>query len=81
VQIANLTQEGMIRLPWEITKTFRQGGDFIVATYGDTIILNPVKIPDVTKIAERLPDLKGEMSLEEISDEIHQYRQEKRRKK
>jgi len=81
MQVANLTQEGMLKLPREITKTFRQGGDFIVTAYGETIILNPIRIPEVTEIAERFPDSKEEMSLEEISDEIHQYRQEKRQKK
>ncbi|MDI6793134.1 MAG: hypothetical protein QME81_09745 [bacterium] len=39
-----------------------------------------IKLPNVTKIAERVPDPEGEMSLEEISHEIHRYREEKRKK-
>lgn len=69
--------DGKIVLPVEM-KTWLQPSDQVVAFIeGDTLIIKRLRPARLSQIAQRAPD-DPEMSLEEIAEEVHRYRKDKR---
>ena len=79
MKIATLSKDGKLVLPEEIAKKFTESDKFVVIEEGGMVILNPIRMPDVSEIAKRVKDTEP-MSLEEISEEVHRYRKDKRGK-
>jgi hypothetical protein len=79
MKIATLSKDGKLALPKEIAKKFTEADKFVVIEEGGMVILNPIRMPDVSGIAKRVKDTEP-MSLEEISEEVHRYRKDKRGK-
>ncbi len=77
MKIATLSKDGKLVLPEEIAKKFTEADKFVVIEEGGMVILNPIRIPDVSEVAKRVKDTEP-MSLEEISEEVHRYRRDKR---
>ena len=79
MKIATLSKDGKLVLPKEIAKKFTEADKFVVIEEGGMVILNPIRMPDVSEIAKSVKDTEP-MSLEEISEEVHRYRKDKRGK-
>jgi bifunctional DNA-binding transcriptional regulator/antitoxin component of YhaV-PrlF toxin-antitoxin module len=79
MKIAVLTKEGNILLPQETIAKLKGKNSFIVIEDEESILLKPIKKVDILSLPEKVND-KNAMSLEEISDEVHRYRSEKKRK-
>lgn len=77
MKIASLSKDDKLVLPEEIANKFTEADKFVVIEEGGMVILNPIRIPDVSEVAKRVKDTEP-MSLEEISEEVHRYRKDKR---
>ncbi len=77
MNIALVTDDRSILLPREIAEKLIPSQRFIIIENGEGFILTPVKIPEADEIAKRVKT-DSPLSLEEISEEVHKYRKEKR---
>ena len=77
MKLAKMTEDGKILLPEEVAKKLKPFQRFVVIEDGEEVILNPIRIPDANEIAKRAKS-SAPLTLEEISEEVHQYRKEKR---
>ena len=74
-EIAELTEERTLKLPPEIAKRFRPADRFVVWAEGEMLCLKRITRRSVTDIVEQAPE--GEpMSLDEISELVHEVRQQ-----
>jgi len=70
-------EDGKIVLP-EDFRDWASSGEQLVAIFeNDTIIIKRIRKPPLTEIAQQSPE-EPEMPLQEIADEVHKYREEKR---
>ena len=85
-EITIVSEKGQVVIPKAIRERMKIAKmKLLVYCYGDTLILKKLEIPDVEKKLEALYrriDRKiakyGELSEEEINEEIQRYRREKR---
>jgi len=77
MRFATMTEDGKILLPEELVGKLKSSQRFAVVEDGERIILNPIRIPHADEIAKRVKGL-SPPTLAEISEEVHQYRKEKR---
>ncbi|OIO33672.1 MAG: hypothetical protein AUJ18_03125 [Candidatus Hydrogenedentes bacterium CG1_02_42_14] len=77
MKLATMTKDGEILLPREVAERLKLLQRFAVIEDGERIILNPIRIPDADEIAKRVKS-SSPLTLEEISEEVHLYRKEKR---
>jgi hypothetical protein len=74
-EIAELTEERTLKLPPEIAERFRPADRFVVWAEGEMLCLKRITRRPVTEIVEQAPE--GEpMSLDEISELVHEVRQQ-----
>jgi len=74
-EIAELTEERTLKLPPEIAERFRPADRFVVWAEGEMLCLKRITRRPVTDIVEQAPE--GEpMSLDEISELVHEVRQQ-----
>ncbi len=68
---------GMLELPTEALEWVRPDDELMVFIEGDMLILKRVHPPRLSELAGRAPG-DVEMPLQEVVDEVHRYRREKR---
>jgi len=78
VRFIELTVDNTLKLPDEIARFFNPPEKFVVIADSDGLVLKRVAKPTLSELAEQVPD-SNPPSLEEIADEVHKYRQEKRK--
>ena len=71
--------DGSIKLPQEVLQLFPRASELGVWTHGDVIVLKRLHPIPPSQIAERVPE--EEMSLDEITTEVHRVRKEKRKQR
>ncbi|RMF31064.1 MAG: hypothetical protein D6759_10705 [Chloroflexi bacterium] len=77
VEIAEMTSQRTLELPEAIASRFRPADRFVVWVEGDTLYLKRITPPPVTEIVAQAPE--GEpLSLDEISDIVHEVRRQRR---
>lgn len=69
--------DGKIVLPEELQSWAKSGENLLAILEGDTLILKRLKLTDLREIALRASD-EPEPPLEEIVEEVHRHREEKR---
>lgn len=79
MELAVISDDGKIQLPAEVMKRFPPKEKFVVAVERNIIILNAIQQPKLSAIAERVKE--EPIPMEEIVEEVHQYRQERKSKK
>jgi hypothetical protein len=77
MKLATITEDGRILLPKEMVEKLKPFRRFAVIEDGERVILNPIRIPDADEIAKRVKS-SSPPTIEGISEEVHQYRKEKR---
>ena len=77
MRFAELTVDNTLKLPDEIARFFNPPVKFVVIADSDGLVLKRVAKPTLSELAEQVPD-SNPPSLEEIADEVHKYRREKR---
>jgi hypothetical protein len=78
VRFVELTADNTLKLPDEIARFFNPPEKFVVIADSDGLVLKRVAKPTLSELAEQVPD-SNPPSLEKITDEVHKYRQEKRK--
>lgn len=78
MRFVELKADNTLRLPDEIAGLFNPMEKFVVIADSDGLFLRRVAKPTLSELAEQVPDSKSP-SLEEIADEVHKYRREKRK--
>ena len=78
MKFVELKADNTLKLPDEIAGLFNPSEKFIVIADSDGLFLRRVAKPTLSELAEQAPD-SNPPSLEEIADEVHKYRQEKRK--
>jgi len=78
MKFVELKEDNTLMLPDEIAMLFNPPEKFILIADYDGIVLKRVIKPKLSELANRSVD-KNPPSLEEIADEVHQYRHEKRK--
>ncbi len=78
MRFIELTADNILKLPDEIARFFNPPEKFVVIADSDGLVLKRVAKPTLSKLAEQVPD-SNPPSLEQIADEVHKYRQEKRK--
>ena len=74
-EIAELTEQLTLKLPREIAERFRPADRFVVWAEGEMLCLKRFARRPVTEIVEQAPE--GDpMSLDEISELVHEVRQQ-----
>jgi hypothetical protein len=74
-EIAELTEQLTLKLPPEIAERFRPADRFVVWAEGEMLCLKRITRRSVTEIVEQAPE--GDpMSLDEISELVHEVRQQ-----
>jgi len=68
---------GVLELPTEALEWVGTDDELALFIEGDSLILKKVRLPRLSELAGRAPG-DAEMPLQEIVDEVHRYRQEKR---
>jgi hypothetical protein len=76
MQAVRIDDDGAIRLPKTVLRRFPKQSELLVWSEGDTIMLRRMKPRKPSDLPRQLPG--EEMSLEELSAEVHAYRKEKR---
>ena len=74
--LAVMVEEGKVQLPSEIMTRFSPKEKFAVAVDGNVILLHVIQRPKLSSIAEKKEE--KPMSMEEIVEEVHLYRQERK---
>ena len=75
MEAVKIEEDGSIRLPKGVLRHFPKRSEFLVWSDGDTIMLKRMKPLKPSDLPRDQPG--EEMSLEEISAEVHAYRKEK----
>ncbi|MBI1929237.1 hypothetical protein HYR99_33950 [Candidatus Poribacteria bacterium] len=78
MRFVELKADNTLKLPHEIARFFNPPETFVIIADSDGVILKRVAQPRLSELAEQVPD-SNPPTLEEIADEVHQYRQEKRK--
>jgi hypothetical protein len=68
---------GVLELPAEALEWVQPDDRLMVFIEGDTLLLKKVRPSRLSELADRAPG-DVEMPLQEIADEVHNYRQDKR---
>lgn len=76
MKVAQLTKDGNLVLPKEITKKLKDKGRFIIVEDDENILLKPIKKGNILSLPAKCKGEKA-MTLDEISDEVHKYRKSK----
>lgn len=77
MEIAELTTDDTLKLPAEVAGRFQRSDRFLVLADGDTLYLKLIAPRSVPEIVAKAPS--GEpMSMEEISEAVHQVRRKRR---
>ncbi len=79
MKLAVMSEDGKVQLPPEVIRQFPSKEKFVVAVDGNAILLNAIKQPKLSAIAEKRKE--EPMPMEEIVKEIHLHRQERKPKK
>ena len=75
-EIAELTTDDTLKLPAEVAARFQPSDRFMVWAEGDALYLKRIAPRSVTELVAKAPP--GEpMSMEEISDAVHQVRRQR----
>jgi hypothetical protein len=72
-----LGADNTITLPEAVAQKFQPTDRFVLLQQDDTIILKRIVAPSISAIVEAAPD-EPAMSLDEISDIVHELRSERR---
>lgn len=72
-----LSEDNTITLPDEIARQFHPTDRFALLRQGDTLILKRVSSPRVSDLVAAIPD-DAPLSLDEISDIVHDLRSQRR---
>ncbi|MHB8765190.1 MAG: hypothetical protein ACYDA8_12780 [Deferrisomatales bacterium] len=75
--IAELTSDGKLALPGDVANRFRPSDRFLVWAEGDTVHLKRISRTRLTDLVSQATD-EEPMSAEEIAEEVHEHRREKR---
>ncbi|MBC8234403.1 hypothetical protein H8E77_33050 [bacterium] len=78
MRFVELKADNTLKLPDEIVRHFNPPEKFVIIADSDGLVLRRVAKPTLSSLAEQVPD-SNPLSLEEIADEVHKYRQEKRK--
>jgi len=78
MRFVELKSDNTLELPDEIARLFNPPEKFVIIADSDGLFLKRVAKPTVSKLAEQVID-PNPPSLEEIADEVHKYRKEKRK--
>ena len=78
IDIAELTDKNMLKLPTELARQFHVSDRFVVWMQGDTLHLKRITSPAVTDIVAQAPE-GVPLSLDEINDIVHQVRREQKK--
>jgi|GEM_PF-730389 len=76
VEIAELTEQYMLKLPADVAAQFRPSDRFVVWVDRDTIYLKRVALPPVTEIVAEAPQGQP-MSADEIHEIVHETRRKR----
>jgi len=77
IDIAELTEANMLKLPAELARQFHVSDRFVVWMSGDTLHLKRITSPAVSDIVAQAPE--GEpLTLNEINDIVHQVRRDQK---
>jgi hypothetical protein len=68
---------GTLRLPAEVLEWAQPDAELMVFIEGDMLILKKVRPPRLSELAGRAPG-DVEMRLQEVAEEVHRHRREKR---
>jgi hypothetical protein len=79
VEIAEWTPQRTLKLPEAIAERFHPTDRFFVWVEGDTLYLKRITPPPVTEIVAQAPEDEP-LSLDEISDIVHEVRRQRRAK-
>jgi hypothetical protein len=79
VEIAEWTPQRTLKLPEAIAERFHPTDRFFVWVEGDTLYLKRITPPPVTEIVAQAPEDEP-LSLDEISDIVHEVRCQRRAK-
>jgi hypothetical protein len=76
MKAVKIRADGSIKLPKDILRMFPPASEVAVSWEGDTIMLKRLTVLKPSRIKDRAPG--EEMSTEEIGEEVHEIRREKR---
>jgi hypothetical protein len=76
MKAVKIRADGSIKLPKDILRMFPPASEVAVSWEGDTIMLKRLTVLKPSRIKARAPG--KEMSTEEIGEEVHEIRREKR---
>jgi hypothetical protein len=68
--------DGSVKLPADILRTFPPASELAVSWEGDTITLQRLTVRKASRAKK--PVASEQMSLEDVSEEVHEIRREKR---
>lgn len=77
MRFVELATDNTLKLPDEIARFFNPPEKFVIIADSEGLILRRVTKPTLSELAEQAPD-SNPPSPEEIADEVHKHRQEKR---
>lgn len=77
IEIAELTDMNMLRLPADLARQFHVCDCFVVWMSGDTLHLKRITSPTATEIVAQAAE-ETPLSLDEINDIVHQVRREQK---
>ena len=75
MDIAKIKPDLQIDFPLKVKEWLRTEKELVVLMEGDTLILKKIKSPQLSSIASRYSE--KAMPLNQISDEVHEYRKNK----
>ena len=77
MRFVELKSDNTLKLPDEIARLFNPLEKFVIIADSDGLFLRRVAKPALSELAKQVLD-SNPPSLEEIADEVHKYRKEKR---
>ena len=77
MELAKVNSDLEIEFPSSIKKWLSAESELAVFLQGDIMVLKKIQIPAISTVAKRKAG--EEMALSEIVEEVHRYRDEKRR--
>ena len=79
MNIAKVNPDLQIDFPPKVKDWLRSETELAVFVEHDTLILKKISVPKLSTIADRA--IESEMTVDEIVEEVHRYRKEKKEKK
>ena len=76
MEVAKVNADLQIDFPSKVKEWLQAESELALFLEGDTLILKKITLPKLSSLAERKSGV--EMPLEEICEEVHQYRREKK---